>query len=82
MQVPRQDRLVCPAAPPGFRDSGYRNATEGGSGTLYSVGTYGCSWSSSIAGANARSLDFSYGGIGPQGSSYRAYGFPLRCLQG
>ncbi len=65
---------------PGFRDSGYRNAT-GGSGKLYYVGTYGCSWSSSIAGANAHHLYFGYSWLTPQSGNDRAYGFPLRCLQ-
>ena len=66
---------------PGFRDSGYRNAT-GGSGKLYNVGTYGCSWSSSIAGANAHYLYFDYGWLNPRSSTHRANGLQLRCLQG
>ena len=41
----------------------------------------GYSWSSSIAGANAHNLGFSYSWLTPQNSNYRAYGFPLRCLQ-
>ena len=70
---------IAPA--PGFRDSGYRNAT-GGSGKLYNVGADGYSWSSSIAGTNARFLDFNSARIVPQYLYYRGYGFPLRCLQG
>ena len=69
---------IAPA--PGFRDSGWRE-TEGGAGKLYYVGTYGCSWSSSIAGANAHYLGFSYSWLYPQNSGGRANGLPLRCLQ-
>ncbi len=69
---------IAPA--PGFRDSGYRNAT-GGSGKLYSVGDYGFSWSSSIAGTNAHYLGFYYSWLSPQGSGHRATGLQLRCLQ-
>ncbi len=72
---------VAPA--PGFRDSGYRNAT-GGSGKLYYVGTGGYSWSTSIlsGSTNAHNLCFGYSGLLPQDSYHRANGFPLRCLQG
>ncbi len=65
---------------PGFRDSGWRE-TEGGSGTLYAVGTNGCSWSSTVSGSNVRFLDFNPAWLIPQDSSNRAYGFQLRCLQ-
>ncbi|MDE5943966.1 MAG: hypothetical protein K2G93_00040 [Rikenella sp.] len=48
---------------------------------MWSVGNYGYSWASTAAGANAHFLNFSYGGIGPNSSGYRAYGRQLRCLQ-
>jgi hypothetical protein len=52
-------------------------------GTLYHVGYAGYIWSSTIpAGSgDARTLGFGYGGISPQSSNGRAYGFQLRCLQ-
>ncbi len=62
---------------PGYRDAGYYK----GFGAVRNVGTHGYSWSSSIAGANAHNLGFSYSWLTPQNSNYRAYGFPLRCLQ-
>ena len=62
---------------PGFRDAGNNK----GCGTLYAVGENGYSWSSTIAGSNARFLSFRYGGLNPQLNSTRAYGLPLRCLQ-
>ncbi len=71
---------IAPA--PGFRDSGYRNAT-GGSGKLYNVGGAGYIWSSTIpAGSgNAHNLDFGPTWLKPQSHNNRAFGFPLRCLQ-
>ena len=66
---------------PGFRDSGYRNAT-GGSGKLYYVGADGYSWSSTASGGNAHCLELYYARIIPQNLNLRANGFPLRCLQG
>ena len=69
---------MCRAAPaPGFRDSGYNK----GYGVLRGVGHGGFSWSSTESGTRARYLDFNTGGIVPQHNNYRAYGFPLRCLQ-
>ena len=66
---------------PGFRDSGYRNAT-GGSGKLYNVGSHGYSWSSSVAESGyGYFLDFSHDGIHPNSDYLRAHGFQLRCLQ-
>ncbi len=75
-------RVARASATPVFRDSGYRNAT-GGSGKLYNVGNAGYVWSSTIPTGSgyAHSLGFSYGGVGPQDSYYRAYGRQLRCLQ-
>ncbi len=52
-----------------------------GFGGLRAVGASGYSWSSSIAGTNARNLGFGYSWLNPQSSYGRAYGFPLRCLQ-
>ncbi len=55
-----------------------------GSGPLIHVGNRGYSWSSTIPTGSgyAHYLYFGYGGIIPQGSTDRGYGFPLRCLQG
>ena len=72
--------LRLPSGPaPGYRDSGYNKA----GGALWLVGYYGYSWSTSIlsGSSSARFLYFGYDGVSPQGNSYRAYGFPLRCLQ-
>ncbi len=66
---------------PGFRDSGGRGSRAGG--TLWLVGNAGYIWSSAIptGSGNAHHLNLYYGGIYPQYYNYRAYGFPLRCLQ-
>ncbi len=72
--------MICNREPPGFRDSGYNK----GYGTLYAVGRYGYFWSSTIpsGSGNALYLHFYYEGIRQQSHCVRAYGFPLRCLQG
>ncbi|MDE6499146.1 MAG: hypothetical protein K2K83_00370 [Rikenella sp.] len=59
---------------------GYRRAHYG---TLYGVGTYGLSWSSSVpAGSNnALYLEFCGSWINPNRLDNRAHGFQLRCLQ-
>ncbi|MDE5944825.1 MAG: hypothetical protein K2G93_04480 [Rikenella sp.] len=64
-------RPVPPA--PGCRHAYY--------GTLYSVGHYGFSWTSSFAGTNVNNLYFIYSGINPNYARSRANGHPLRCLQ-
>ncbi|MDE6499292.1 MAG: hypothetical protein K2K83_01125 [Rikenella sp.] len=48
---------------------------------MYAVGYNGYSWSSSFTGTGTYRLAFNYGGIYPNSSSNRAYGFQLRCLQ-
>ncbi len=61
--------------------AGYRNT---GSGQLYSVGSNGYYWSSSpfsSSSGNAGYLNFYSGTVGPLGSSYRAGGFSVRCVQ-
>ncbi len=70
-------------APPGFRDCGLREETEGGSGKLYYVGYAGVSWSSSILSGSggAYYLEFLSIRLIPQLNDSRALGFPLRCLQ-
>ena len=77
------DWLPCVAAfypAPGFRESGGRGNDTGGD--LYSVGSDGYSWSSSVTtGSNGYYFSFGYGGISPNNNGYRAYGFQLRCLQ-
>ena len=66
--------FACRAAPaPGVRGHG--------EGALWSVGTGGYIWSSSIAGTNAHGLGFDYSWLNPQDSSGRAGGLQLRCLQ-
>ena len=52
-------------------------------GTLYAVGHGGNSWSSSIpaGSSDARYLGFNNSWLNPQSNNYRAYGFPVRCLQ-
>ncbi len=71
-------RGQCKLPPaPGFRDAG----NNSGYGALREVGHYGYSWSLSTTGANASYLVFHTGGVYPQYSTHRAYGFPLRCLQ-
>ncbi len=67
---------------PGFRDAGNNN----GYGKLWSVGTYGFGWSSSIPVATqvahrAYFLYFSCDWIRPDDSYGRAGGLLLRCLQ-
>ena len=64
-------------AAPGFRDAGNNK----GYGTLYAVGAYGYSWSSTGLGAYAHHLNFRYSWLLPQYSYHRAYGLQLRCLQ-
>ncbi|MCH5304892.1 MAG: DUF4906 domain-containing protein [Rikenella sp.] len=81
VQSARNGRLYQPASgnvkawypAPGNR---YR-----GNGQLYYVGQSGYSWSSSASGTNAYYLHFSYSGVTPQNSAYRAYGRQVRCLQ-
>ncbi len=75
--LPRQARLECPAAPPGFRDA----FGDRGYGGLRDVGVGGFSWSSTASGTSARYLSFTYSWLNPQNSSNRAHGLPLRCLQ-
>ncbi len=50
-------------------------------GTLYYVGSHGFSWSSTASGGSVHYLELNYARIIPQDLGYRAYGFPLRCLQ-
>ncbi|GHT14865.1 hypothetical protein FACS189426_21820 [Bacteroidia bacterium] len=52
-----------------------------GNGLLYYQGSYGYYWSVSISGTNAYYLYFSSGSVSPALSSYRAYGFALRCIK-
>ena len=52
-----------------------------GEGALWDVGNSGYSWSSIVAGTNARFLYFHSGGLHPQYSHGRANGRQLRCLQ-
>jgi hypothetical protein len=64
------EKVIFPAA-------GIRNG-----GPLSYVGINGNYWSSSVYGASsAYSLGFVSGGVSPNGSNYRTYGFPVRCVQ-
>ncbi len=65
------NRLFIPAG-------GYRDHNDG---SLFAVGHYGYSWSSSIAGTDAHYLVFDAGGLSPQNSGRRASGLQLRCLR-
>ena len=77
---PRRADEECWGTPaPGFRDSGGRGSRAGG--TLWLVGVGGCNWMSSIITTDGFYLYFDPGVIARNGSSHRAYGFPLRCLQ-
>jgi len=61
--------------------SGSRDA---GSGTLCNVGVYGYDWLSSSGGAtslNGSSLGFTSSIVRVAYESYRAHGFPVRCVQ-
>ncbi len=61
--------------------SGYRVSSSGGLG---SVGTLGSAWSSSPSSAssvNGSYLNFYSSNVNPENSSYRASGFPVRCVQ-
>jgi len=49
-------------------------------GSLYSVGSFGGYWSSSVSGSNARYLFFNSSSAGML-SYTRAYGFAVRCLK-
>ncbi len=80
-------RVVCIVVPsetvpkPTFYPApGHR---AGNFGAVWYAGRSGYSWSSTIptGSTDASHLSFSYGGIGPNNSSHRTYGFPLRCLQ-
>ncbi len=64
-----------------FPATGYRHRE---SGALTLVGTGGDVWSSSSYAAGllyAGGLSFSSGGVYPLNGSYRAYGFPVRCVR-
>ncbi len=62
-----------------FPASGYLHPF---SGMLYRVGNYGYVWSLSVTGGGACSLFFNATGIlNLRAGSYRAYGFPVRCIQ-
>lgn len=57
--------------------AGYRHLNDG---TLFSVGSNGSYWSSTVDGSNSRYLSF-YSGYASMGYGYRAYGFSIRCLK-
>ncbi len=56
---------------------GYRIST---SGALNSVGSEGSVWSASADGTSGVYLRSVLNAAQPSNSTYRAYGFPLRCL--
>ena len=62
-----------------FPASGCRNYSDD---TLYDVGQYGYCWSSSAySSTNGFKLGFYSSSVYPASSSYRQYGFPVRCVQ-
>ncbi|MDP2663993.1 MAG: FISUMP domain-containing protein [bacterium] len=65
------------ASPLKLTAGGYRSRTNG---SLLDVGTYGHYWSSVVSGTSAWDLSF-YSSDSYMGSSYRAYGFSVRCLK-
>jgi hypothetical protein len=57
--------------------AGYRHYSVGSLGGVGSRGDY---WSSSVSGADARKLYF-ISSTASMSTSYRAYGFSVRCLK-
>ena len=53
---------------------------DNGSGALDVVGSYGRYWSATPSSNLAYYLYFISGSMGPSNYSYRAYGFPVRCV--
>jgi hypothetical protein len=51
------------------------------SGVLSNQGSNAIYWASTPNGSNAFYLDFSSSIVHPQGTSYRSYGFSVRCFQ-
>ncbi|WP_298080725.1 hypothetical protein [uncultured Rikenella sp.] len=51
-----------------------------GEGAFWNVGRNGYIWASTFDGTNGMHLHFHVTWLGPGNASYRAYGFPLRCL--
>lgn len=64
---------------PGFRDSGIRGSSAGG--TLHYVGDYGFSWSSSFTGTRTYYLELRCDWLAPNSGNTRAIGLQMRCLQ-
>ena len=60
-----------------FSVAGYRFSSDG---SLSNVGSYGYYWSSTVNGTNSSFLNF-YSGHARMTSSYRAYGFSVRCIK-
>ena len=58
--------------------AGNRNYSNG---SLVNVGSYGYCWSSTVNGAVAASHLFFRSSFAYMGSSYRTYGFSVRCIQ-
>ena len=79
MDFSKTDKKLGSSGPIWYPASGYRHDS---SGALSNVGSRGYYWSVSPLGHHAYFLYFSYSGyVGPAGSSYRAYGQSVRCLQ-
>jgi len=70
MQLGTTSTIWYPAA-------GCRNDGDGSLGDVGGIGHY---WSCTPFDGHACLLFFNYGGVGPFVSSYRAYGFSVRCL--
>ena len=71
-----QDAAGAFASPLKLPVAGYRFYN----GSLYSVGTSGRYWSSTVSGTNAHSLFFSSSAASMY-SYFRAYGFSVRCIK-
>jgi hypothetical protein len=73
-----EDDLVLIGVVTSYPASGFRNATTGALSYMGSDGDY---WSSAVTDANAYSLYLTSTLVYPKGSSYRAYGLSVRCVQ-
>jgi hypothetical protein len=62
---------IYPASGFRYRESGAFNDTA----------SYGCTWSCAVAGVYGCFLGFNSTSVSPMNSNYRAYGFPVRCVQ-
>ena len=62
---------------PDFPKAGYRDPSHG---SLYTQGSNGYYWSSTVSGSNAFNLFFYSGGVDPAYANNRAGGFSVRTV--